>query len=91
LTLIFGATALHLAAYCRRDKLVQKLIEKGAKFNQRDTSFNGTSLDWAVHILRSGDIDNLFHQTECIKLLIIAAAELTNEDRECLKSINFYE
>jgi ankyrin repeat protein len=85
------ATALHWAAYCGRDKLVQKLIQKGAKVNQRDISYKGTPLEWAVHIMRSGDSDNLFHQTACIRLLIHAGAELNNEDREYLKTINFFE
>jgi ankyrin repeat protein len=86
-----GATALHWASFCGRDKLVQKLIEKGAKLDQRDTSFNGTPLDWAVHELRSGDANNLFHQRECIKLLINAGAELNSVDAEYLKLINFFE
>ncbi len=86
-----GATALHWAAYCGRDKLVQKLIGKGARVDQRDSSFNGTPLDWAVHILRSGDTDNLFHQTACIKVLLNAGAELNSDDSEYLKTINFFE
>jgi ankyrin repeat protein len=85
-----GATALHWAAFCGRDLLVQKLIEKGAKVDQRDTSFNGTPLDWAVHELRSGDAGNLFHQGACIKLLIEAGAELNIVDAEYLKSIDFF-
>jgi ankyrin repeat protein len=86
-----GGTALHWAAFCGRDTLVQKLIEKGANINQRDISFSGTPLDWAVHELRSGDADNLFHQKECIKLLINLGAELNSVDAEYLKSIKFFE
>jgi uncharacterized protein len=86
-----GATALHWAAHCGRDKLVQKLIEQGAKVNQRDNSFDGTPLDWVIHILRSSDGNNLFHQKECIKLLINAGGELRSEDSEYLQSINFFE
>jgi uncharacterized protein len=86
-----GATALHWAAHCGHDKLVEKLIEKGAKISQRDTSFDGTPLDWAIHELRSGDANNLFHQAACIKLLINAGAELNKVDAEYLKSIHFFE
>ncbi|HEY4874474.1 MAG TPA: hypothetical protein VIH86_02805, partial [Puia sp.] len=69
----------------------QKLTEKGAKINQRDISFDGTLLDWAVQELRSGDADNLFHQKECIKLLMNVGAELNSVDAEYLKSIKFFE
>jgi len=86
-----GGTALHWASFCGRDKLVQKLTEKGAKINQRDISFDGTLLDWAVQELRSGDADNLFHQKECIKLLMNVGAELNSVDAEYLKSIKFFE
>jgi uncharacterized protein len=85
-----GATALHWAACCGRDQLVQKLIEQGAKVDQRDISFDGTPLDWAIHLLRSGDTDKLFHQSECIKLLINVGAALNSGDAEYLKSINFF-
>jgi uncharacterized protein len=86
-----GATALHWAAYCGRDKLVEKLIEKGAKINQRDNLYKGTPLDWAIHVIRSGNTGNLFRQKECITLLMAAGAELNQVDREYLKSINFFE
>src|ERR1700722_2331919 len=78
------ATALHWAAFCGRDQLVQKLIEHGAKIVQRDASFDGTPLDWAVHELRSGEAGNLFHQEACIKLLIKAGAALNAVDAEYL-------
>jgi hypothetical protein len=84
-----GATALHWAAYCGRDKLVQKLIEEGANINQRDCSFDGTPMDWAIHVIRSGDTGNLFHQKECIQILIGAGGGLSDGVREYLKSIHY--
>ncbi|MDB5145052.1 MAG: ankyrin repeat protein [Mucilaginibacter sp.] len=69
-----GATALHWAAYCGKDKLVAKLIGKGADLNQRDTKYNGTPMDWAIHTLISKDSYNLYHQLACIKLLLKAGA-----------------
>jgi uncharacterized protein len=83
-----GATALHWAAFCGLDQLVQKLIGQGAKIDQRDDSFDGTPLDWAVHELRSGDGDNLFHQAACIKLLMEAGTALNSADAEYLRSID---
>src|SRR6266498_3967088 len=35
-----GATALHWAAFCGRDKLVERLIQEKAAIDQRDTSYN---------------------------------------------------
>jgi hypothetical protein len=65
-----GATALHWAAFCGRDKLTEKLIGKGADINQQDTTYNGTPADWAIHVLISKDTGNLHHQLTCIKALL---------------------
>jgi ankyrin repeat protein len=70
-----GATALHWAAFCGRDKLVAALIAKGAKIDQPDTTFNSTAIGWAVHTLTSNDSRNLYHQLACIKLLLKAGAD----------------
>jgi ankyrin repeat protein len=70
-----GATALHWAAFCGKDKLVEKLIRKGADLNQRDTTYNGAPMDWAIHTLISKDTGNLHHQLACIKLLLKAGAD----------------
>ncbi|HLY68967.1 MAG TPA: ankyrin repeat domain-containing protein [Puia sp.] len=86
-----GATALHWAAYCGRDQLVQALIEKGAKTDQRDIAYGGTPLDWAIHSLRSGDSNNLFNQSGCIKLMMNAGAALKGADAEYIKSMHFFE
>jgi uncharacterized protein len=77
-----GATALHWAAFCGRDRLVDELIKKGANINQTDLSFNSTPTGWAIHALTSGGSDNLYHQRECIKLLLKAGADkaLLNTD-----------
>jgi ankyrin repeat protein len=70
-----GATALHWAAFCGKDELVAKLIGKGADLDQRDTKYNGTPMDWAIHTLISKDTYNLHHQLQCIKLLLKAGAD----------------
>jgi ankyrin repeat protein len=69
-----GATALHWAAFCGKDRLVEKLIAHGAHLDQRDTAYNGTPADWATHVLISKDTGNLHHQLACIKLLLKAGA-----------------
>jgi ankyrin repeat protein len=70
-----GATALHWAAFCGKDKLVEKLIVKGANLNQRDTTYNGTPADWAVHVLMSGDASSPQDLLTCVKLLLKAGAD----------------
>lgn len=69
-----GATALHWAAFCGMDKLVEELIRKGANINQPDNSFNSTPAGWAIHALISKNNDNIYHQSECVKLLLRAGA-----------------
>lgn len=72
-----GATALHWAAYCGRDKLVNKLIEKGANPDQRDVLYDGTPVDWAIHELTSNpNSDNIHNQLLCVKLILKAGADI---------------
>jgi hypothetical protein len=70
-----GATALHWAAYCGRDKLVGKLIKEKAEIDSRDKSHDTTPLGWTIHSLMSGDKTNAHHQVSCIKLLLKAGAD----------------
>jgi len=70
-----GATALHWAAYCGRDQLVEKLIEKGAPINKLDNNYQSTPCGWAIHVLESGDTNNLHHQLACVKLLLKAGTD----------------
>jgi len=70
-----AATALHWAAYCGRDKLVDRLIKEKAAIDQRDTSFDATPLSWALQPLITDDKFNHYHQVSCIKLLLKAGAD----------------
>jgi ankyrin repeat protein len=70
-----GATALHWAAYCGRDKLVKRLLHENVKLDLRDSSFNATPLSWAVHSLMTSDNMNRYKQVECIKLLLKAGSD----------------
>ncbi|WP_276503421.1 ankyrin repeat domain-containing protein [Terrimonas pollutisoli] len=85
-----GATALHWAAYCGRDKLVERLISEKAIIDLRDTSYNSTPLAWAIQPLLTGDKINTFHQVACIKLLLKAGADITTPRKEadlCLRQL----
>ena len=84
-----GATALHWAAFCGRDKLVEKLIQEKATIDQRDTSYNSTPLGWAIHSLRTGDKFNTYHQVSCIKLLLKAGADINTLNDETIQYLHF--
>jgi ankyrin repeat protein len=43
-----GATALHLAAGAGSAATVRLLLERGANIEARDTTYNGTPLEWAI-------------------------------------------
>lgn len=83
-----GATALHWAAFCGRDKLVEKLIQEKATINQRDTSYNSTPLAWAIQPLITEDKSNTYHQVYCIKLLLKAGAEVTALNNETIQYLH---
>ncbi|MBB5395046.1 MULTISPECIES: ankyrin repeat domain-containing protein [Mucilaginibacter] len=83
-----GATALHWAAFCGRDQLVEVLIAKGANIDQPDITFNSTPIGWAVHTLTSGDNGNQYHQINCIQLLLKAGADKTKLDADTIAYVN---
>lgn len=75
-----GATALHWAAFCGRDKLVDELIHAGADVNQLDTTYNCTPLVWALQPLMNDDKTNIHHQITCINLLSKAGTDISMLD-----------
>jgi ankyrin repeat protein len=96
-----GASALHWASFCGRNKLVEKLINAGVSINIIDIEHQSTPLAWAIHALMTNDENNLLNQIACIKLLLIAGADrsklskafndyllnLANDDAELLELI----
>ena len=83
-----GATALHWAAYCGRDQLVDKLIKTKAVIDQRDKSHDSSPLGWTVYALMAGDKTNAYHQVSCIKLLLGAGADLSSLDQEKIQYLS---
>jgi uncharacterized protein len=77
-----GATALHWAAYCGRDKLVERLIQCGAAIDQADRSYGATPVGWAVQPLTENDQSNTWHQVSCIKMLLAAGSVIEKFSRE---------
>jgi len=70
-----GGTALHWAAWCGRDIIVERLINEKAEINKLCIDFKSTPLLWAMHGLRFGGPDNLHHQAACVRLLLDAGAD----------------
>jgi ankyrin repeat protein len=72
-----GGTALHWAAWCGREKLVQRLILEGAQINRRCVDFKATPLFWALHGLKNGGGGDRHKYLECVKILIQSGADLS--------------
>ncbi|MGH2611686.1 MAG: ankyrin repeat domain-containing protein, partial [Rhabdochlamydiaceae bacterium] len=85
-----NASALHWAAFCGRDKLVDKLIQSKALLDEPDTTYQCTPLGWAIHSLMSTDDGNKYNHAACIKLLLQAGAniqKLSSDHNNYLHSI----
>lgn len=85
-----GASALHWAAFCGRDRLVDKLIKANATIDEPDMTYKSTPIGWALHILMSNDKANTHNQAACIKLLLKAGADtrkLNKETNDYLQSL----
>lgn len=85
-----GASALHWAAFCGRDILVNRLIKANAVIDLKDKTYSSTPLGWAIHALMTEDKANAHNQESCIKLLLQAGADtekLSKETNEYLKAL----
>ncbi len=71
-----NASALHWAAFCGQDKLVDKLIKSKAILDEPDKTYQCTPLAWAIHCLMSNDKGNKHNQIACTKLLLQADADI---------------
>ena len=72
-----GGTALHWAAWCGRDKVVEKLVQQGAEINKICIDFKATPLFWAVHGLKNGGASSSSNYLECVRTLVQAGADKT--------------
>jgi uncharacterized protein len=70
-----GGTALHWAAWCGRDVIVNKLVAMSSDINQLCIDFKSTPLFWAIHGYRFGGKDNRHHQVECARILLDHGAD----------------
>jgi ankyrin repeat protein len=79
-----GASALHWAAFCGRDQLVERLIKSSAAIDEPDTVHQSTPTGWALHALMTNDKPNTHHQVPCIKLLLKAGANTEKLNEEAM-------
>jgi hypothetical protein len=70
-----GGTALHWAAWCGHDVLVEKLVHLNSDINQRCIDFKSTPLFWAVHGLKLGGKENQRNQVKCAQILVGRGAD----------------
>lgn len=70
-----GGTALHWAAWCGRDRVVERILREKIDLEKRCIDFNSTPLFWGVHGYKFGGGENRYHQIECVRMLIEAGAE----------------
>lgn len=70
-----GGTALHWAAWCGRNKVVEKLVQQGAEINKLCIDFKSTPLFWAVNGLKKGAQNDLQNYLKCIEILIQSGAD----------------
>jgi hypothetical protein len=69
-----GGTALHWAAWCGRDVVVEKLVKLVPNINQLCIDFKSTPLFWAIHGYRFGK-DSRHHQINCARILLAHGAD----------------
>jgi len=72
-----GGTALHWAAWCGRDILVEKLIQKHADINKKCEDFKSTPLLWAINGYKFNGGKNIHNQIQCARILLQAGADKT--------------
>jgi ankyrin repeat protein len=84
-----GGTALHWAAWCGRDQLVNRLIREGASINRLCIDFKSTPLLWAAHGYKSGGNNNRSSYIECVRLLLQAGADKLIPNREGVFPVQF--
>jgi acyl-CoA synthetase (AMP-forming)/AMP-acid ligase II len=79
---IFRASPMHLACLNGMSKVVEKLLQKGSKFNSPDASGMFPILLAASGESRSDhtNVDDECARLECIKLLLLAGTPLTMKD-----------
>jgi uncharacterized protein len=72
-----GGTALHWAAWCGKDLLLNKLIAAGAQINKLCIDYKSTPVFWAAHGFYHSDRKAHDHYVACVRSLLEAGADKT--------------
>ncbi len=77
-----GGSAMHWSAWCGRDKLVERFLQKGVDINRKCIDFKATPIFWAIHGWKQSDRTELLNYLRCVKFLIDAGADknIPNKD-----------
>jgi ankyrin repeat protein len=80
-TALFGARALHWAAWTGASSTVQLLIERGARFDVKCSEFGATPLFWAVHGYGPHGPAEKLDQVGAARALIKAGAKVETSNK----------
>lgn len=86
-TSIFGATALHWAAYTGMPTIVERLLACGANHEQRCTEFDSTPLFWAVQGFSKYGAKQSPAQVKAAAVLIHHGAEIDTRNSEGVSAL----
>ena len=86
-TSIFGARALHWAAWMGASSTVTLLVTHGAKIEMKCSKFAATPLFWAVHGYGPNGPKEKADQVGAARILIEAGAKIDTTNREGLSAI----
>jgi len=87
-TSVFGARALHWAAWMGGSGTVEMLIARGAQIEVRDTEFVATPLFWAVHGFGPRGPKTKTDQVGAARRLLEAGASVRTVNKEGLSAID---
>jgi len=78
---VFGATALHWAAWTGATEIVRLLIAHGAELEKKCSEFGATPLFWAVHGYGPNGPENKSGQVAAARALIAAGAKVATANK----------
>lgn len=77
-----GASALHWAAYCGQNQLVDRLIKANASIDTPDNTYDSTPLGWAIQSLQTNNQRKEDQHIACIESLLKSGASLKKLSKE---------
>ncbi len=78
---LFGATALHWAAFMGLDRMAHALLAAGSDLELRDQEHQSTPLEWALHAWENGTNGRRERLPEVASVLVAAGARVPEDAR----------